>query len=768
MKKLLKFLIYLVVGVIGLLVLTVVALKFFIDPNDYREQIAAQASKSAGREITIDGDLSLSVFPWLGIELGRVTIGNPPGFSGEFASINNAGAAVKLLPLIGKNIEIDRILLDGLNATLKVNTDGTNNWSDLGNSSAPDTADTAGVRSLSIATIDISNGALTMDNAQSGQRLEVSDFNLSARGISSGKPFSIDGGLLLAMPNTASRYQLAMAGEVLFNQATGQLNLEDTQLTIVDQSADPLPSLKLSLNGEFNSQTEVLNLPELTLTVDDLNLAGNITGRKVLSDAELIGAFELAPFNPGSVATAFGAELPALADSDVMQRFSGHLQLTATPQRIQISELQASLDDSTLAGDFSITLGDRPDYRFALNIDQINLDRYMPRPVVTTGTTTTSDTTVGGIPVETFRAIDANGSFSVGSITVNKLNARNISIQMQADRNGWRFDPLTADFYEGRFNGSIAIDATGDSPVLRADDNLNQVVAQAMLSDMLGTEFLDGLALLDTNLNADLNRPTETLTGEVSFDIRDGAIKGINVAELLRKGFSVANNLSAGAAASEEFLQGGGQTDFASLSGRFVADNGIIRNNDLRLLSPLLRVQGEGMLDLPNNTIDYRITAALVQSLQGQGGAGLEQLTGKQIPIHITGTLDAPAYSVDPRAILQILAGERVQQQKDQLLERIGEKLGGDDSAATGLLDNVLSNALGSKTREENQASTENADSTDDSSSDQQTANPAEQTSADEPSVEEQIGGALLNSLFNRPKQDDAETTDDDEEDGNL
>jgi len=753
MKKLLKLVSYIVLGVIGLLVLTAVALKFIIDPNDYREQISAQASKAAGREINIEGDLSLSVFPWLGIELGRVTVGNPAGFSGQFASIDNAGAALKLLPLLGKNIEINRILLDGLQANLQVNSNGVDNWSGLGQSTAVENeteTTSSGVNSLSIAAIDISNGSVSLNNAQSGQHIEISDFNLNAQGIASAKPFSISSQLQISIPAEDIQSQLSANGDILFNQATGQVDMQQMQLSIVDQSAQALPALNFTFSGDLNTQTELLNLPELELSIDDINLTGQVNGRNVMTAAELNGQFQLAEFSPKSVAEAFGASLPALSDDQVMQRFSGELQLAITPELIQISELQAKLDDSTLNGDFSIALGDRPNYRFDLNVDQINLDRYLPA-----SSTTTVDTndTVSQIPVETFRSIDANGNFTLGSVVINNLNARNISVQMQADHNGWRFAPLSADFYEGRFNGSIAIDATGNSPVLRADDNLNQVVAQAMLADMLGTDVLDGLALFDADINADLNQPIETLTGEVSFDISDGSIEGVDIADLLRKGFNLANNLGSGLAASEEFLQGGGKTDFASLSGRFIANNGVIRNNDLQLLSPLLRVVGEGVVDLPNDNIDYRVTAELIQILQGEEQQTPENATGKKIPIHITGSLTDPKYSVDPRAILQILAGERLQQQKDQLLDKVGERLGGKDGVASGLLDNVLNNALGTKSNEQDQG-------TDNSDGDGGT----DATEQDKPSVEEQVGGALLNGLFNRRKRDDDSDQDSDDD----
>lgn len=771
MKKLFKLLIYIITGIIGLLILAVVALKFFIDPNDYKAEISAQASKAAGREINIDGDLSMSLYPWLGIELGEITIGNPPGFSGDFASVENAGAAVKLLPLLSKDIQINRILLDGLSADLQVNTTGANNWSSFGQQTEPEitsSSESASVRSLSIAAIDISNSAFNLTNAQTDQHLQVSNFNLAASGIASGKPFAIDGGLLLAMPKESKSYQLAVDGDVLFDQSSGQLNLDNMQLSVVDQSAEPLPPIELMLTGELNSQSGMLNLPEMTLDVDDLSLKGDISGRNVLEAPELNGTLMLREFNPKSVAAAFGTELPQLNDDDAMESFSGLLQIAITPQRIQVSELRATLDDTTLSGTVSMTRSARPAYQFDMNVDQINLDRYLPKSTTNASTNSSgspeAETGVSAIPVETFRSIDASGNFSIGSVTINNLDASNIAVQMQANRNGWQFNPLSADFYDGRFSGGIFIDASGDSPILRTDDNLNNVLAQAMLSDMLGTEFLNGLALFDADLSADINQPAETLTGEVSFDIRDGAINGINIAELLRKGFNLANNLNLASAANinDEFLQGGGQTDFASLSGRFIADNGVIRNNDLRLLSPLLRVQGEGIVDLANNRIDYQVTAALVKTLQGQGGANLEELTGKQIPISITGTLQDPKYSVDPRAIVQILAGQRVQEQKDKLLEKIGDRLGGDDNPAAGILDNVLSDALGTKTRQQSDASTQ--DNADEAADSDQTSDNEEKN---QPSVEEEIGGALLNSLFNRRKQDqqpaDSEESDDGE-----
>lgn len=750
MKRLLKFIAYIALSIVVLLVVAVIALKFFIDPNDYREQISEQASNAIGRDISIDGDLSLTFYPWLGIQIGQVNIGNAEGFEGPFAGVSDAGAAVELLPLIlQRDIRVNRVLLDGLTANLQVNSNGQNNWTGIGKSDATQPADTtdsgaSSIQSINVAAVEITNGKINYDDKQSGQRIEISNANLTASDIASGQLFNLDGGLLLGLPTQSASYQIDVDGAVRFDLDSGQLDFDAMTVSVEDQAAQPLPEVLLALTGGLNSQTESLNLSSLMLSADDLTVNGTLTGQQVLSNATINGQFALEPFNPSSVAAAFHQPLPELSDASVLQSFQGQLNLTMTPQQIQVQQLSASLDDTTLSGDLSMQLGDRPRYQFDLEVDSINLDRYLPKADEQAAQAEPTNT-VSNIPVETFRSIDANGSFRVGSVIVNNLHADNIVVEFDANRNGWRFNPLSADFYDGSFAGTVSIDARGDSPILSTDDNISQVVTQAMLADMLGTDFVAGLALFDANISADINQPTTSLNGDVSFDIRDGAIKGVNIAQLLRQGFSIANSLTGGATASEEFLEGGGQTDFASLSGHFVANNGVIRNDDLNLLSPLLRLQGNGMVDLPNNRIDYTVTAALVQTLQGQGGDDLTNLVGKQIPIRITGTLEQPKYSVDPRAIVQILAGERVQKLKDSLLDKVGERLGGDGNSATGLLDGVLNNALGTKPQEgesESEATAEDEDNT---------------------SSTEEIGGALINSLFGRKNRQD----DDDEDDDN-
>ena len=100
MGRLLKFFVWLVAGVVGVAVIAAVSLVLFFDPNDFRDRISAAVKESTGRDLVV-GEINLSVFPWLAVEVGRTELGNAEGFdSAEFLSFEAASLSVKIMPLI--------------------------------------------------------------------------------------------------------------------------------------------------------------------------------------------------------------------------------------------------------------------------------------------------------------------------------------------------------------------------------------------------------------------------------------------------------------------------------------------------------------------------------------------------------------------------------------------------------------------------------------------------------------------------------------------
>ena len=128
MGKFLKIVLGLVALAAALVIVLAVVLPFIIDPNDFKNQIAAAVQENTGRTLSIDGNIGLSVFPWLGLEIGQARLSNAQGFGEQpMASIEKVEVRVKLLPLLHKQLETDTIKLSGLSLRLGKDASGRSN-----------------------------------------------------------------------------------------------------------------------------------------------------------------------------------------------------------------------------------------------------------------------------------------------------------------------------------------------------------------------------------------------------------------------------------------------------------------------------------------------------------------------------------------------------------------------------------------------------------------------------------------------------------------
>ena len=116
MARLLKIFFVLLAALAGIVIIAAVSLFLFFDPNDFRDQISASVKEQTGRDFTIEGDLSLTLFPWLAVEVGHTELGNAEGFSEEqFLSFENASLSVRMMPLIfQQQVKVGTASLDGL------------------------------------------------------------------------------------------------------------------------------------------------------------------------------------------------------------------------------------------------------------------------------------------------------------------------------------------------------------------------------------------------------------------------------------------------------------------------------------------------------------------------------------------------------------------------------------------------------------------------------------------------------------------------------
>ena len=174
MNALLRSLLIIVAAIVGIVTFASVALYLFFDPNDYREEISAGVKEATGRDLTIEGDLSLSIFPWLAIEVGQTELGNAEGFSDQpFMRFADASLSVRMLPLIlSQEATVGTASIEGLVVNLEVAADGSTNWDDLSSAEEIDPFDAPEIDAeptkVDFGSIEVSDANISYTDAQTG------------------------------------------------------------------------------------------------------------------------------------------------------------------------------------------------------------------------------------------------------------------------------------------------------------------------------------------------------------------------------------------------------------------------------------------------------------------------------------------------------------------------------------------------------------------------------------------------------------------------
>ncbi len=654
MKKLIKIIGIIVVAVFALVIAAAVAVTLFFDPNDYKDDITAMVKEKTGRELQLDGKLSLSFFPWIGLEVGKAELGNAPGFGKKpFASVQEVGVKVKLLPLLHKQVVMDTVILKGLRLNLERNQAGRGNWEGLGGkpgaAPAAKTAPAAkgeaagGMVELHIEGVRVSDAHISWDDAQSGQHLALENFNLStgALGAATAVPVDMD-----------------------FDLITGK---------------DARPRrLEMSAKVALDAEKQTLNVQDLDFKFAGLELTGDVSGSGLEKAPTFKGKIKLAEFVPRRLMQELQIEPPVTNDATVLGKASLETAFTATTHSAELTGLVARLDDTTLSGNVGISNFATQAVNFKLNVDDIDIDRYLPPPAkkgegapAKAETAKPADKNAQLIPVELLRKLNLNGSLKIAKLKAFNLRSEDVDLKLVAQHGNVRLHPATAKLYGGSYDGDVRIDARGKPAIVSMDEKLHGVQAEPLFKDLAGWDWISGNANLTAQLTgngATMDSIRRSLRGLVTFAFTDGSIKGVNIPYMIRKADAALHGQPAPPSEPEK-------TDFTELKGSATVKDGVVSNRDLVLSSPLLRVTGEGTADLVREQIDYLLKATIVATLKGQGGASLEKLKGVPIPVRIKGSFQKPGFSVDLAKVVTEQQKQRVEKKVEKVKEKAREEL---------------------------------------------------------------------------------------------
>ncbi len=466
--------------IVGCLVVVIIAalvlIPMFVDVAKYKPILESKVTAATGRPFSVGDDLSLSLFPWAGVSFSDLRLGNPAGFSEkEFVTVKSFEVRVKLLPLLSKDVQIKRFVLNEPHIVLVKNKKGFENWaqpkSAAKDAAAEKTAPTESapgglgipLSALTAENISITNGSAIWIDHTTDTRKEITDIGLTLKDVSLNRPVKLT-----------------------FSAQLDQkpISLEGTVGPVGAGLKEGKIALDLSLKA----------LKQLAL-----NLKGNLENPAISPGVDL--DIELAEFSPRMLMSELGLEFPvATTDPTAISRLAFKAHIKADAKKLSLTNGDMELDQSKLKFSAAASEFSRPNLKFDIALDQINLDRYMPPKSEEPAKEKTSASTE---PVKKktdyapLRRLILDGSLKIAQFTINNAKIEDAVLQIKAKDGVFNLDPVKLRMYQGNAAGKVVLNVAQDTPRSSINLRLKNIQVGPLLQDVLEKDFLVGATNAD-------------------------------------------------------------------------------------------------------------------------------------------------------------------------------------------------------------------------------------------------------------------------------
>jgi AsmA protein len=626
MSKTIKWIIIIASGLVLLFLLAIIIVPLAIDVEKYKPRIEAQVSKATGRPFKLGGELKPSLFPWVGVSLADLHLGNPPGFEEkDFVFVDAFEVRVKFFPLLSRNVEIKRFVMKGPKIVLERRKDGRGNWEGLGQTktekttkkSQPpeetsETSDGLPIETLAVEECRIADGKILWVDHTTETRKEVKDINLALTDVSLDKPIKVDFRAIL------DERPFALSGSV------GPVGTDPGKNTVsLDLVAELMETITMKLKGRIVNPA---GSPQMHLAMD----IASFSPRQLLKNMQ-----QPLPFEP--------------ADSNVLNRVALSFTASGNPQNMALSDGKLTLDDSQMAFSALAKEFEKPHVEFDVTLDRIDLDRYLPAPTKEekpfAEKEVMSKEEAKKTNYEPLRRLVLSGEIKAGELKVKKVDMQNLALKTTAKNGVIRLDPLSLDLYKGRMAVNGKVDVRQDTPQTDMNLELQGTQVGPLIEDFLEKEIIEGTLKANVALQLKGDEPEtirRTLNGKGRLDFTDGAIVGVDLANMVR-------NIKAKLTLTEKPSEKP-RTDFSELVMPFSITDGLSKTDGTMLNSPLLRLLATGTADLVKETLDMRVVPKFVGTLVGQGDT--KQRSGLMVPVKITGSFTQPKFQPDLQGLI--------------------------------------------------------------------------------------------------------------------
>ncbi len=453
----------------------------------------------------------------------------------------------------------------------------------------------------------------------------------------------------------------------------------------------------------------IVNLDDQTLHMEQLAIEGpaNIRAIGALKTHDLLtkpittGHIAVSRFDFKTLLIALGQTIPANRDAKICSGAEAEFDFLAHSQEVKLSNLSVGFDDSHLNGHLSWQ-PKGPVLLFDATVDTLVLDHYLPVlvgnqpevkvsalgepeaaksahseevvPPVVKGEVVTPQV-VAKLPLSWLTPeLSIDGQLKIGKLTAAKGHFTDLRGVMRVKQGYLQIKPLSMALYGGHLDAVAALDVQpGKPPIMRLQPTFTGVQVGSILQEMAAIKGVSGQGDVMLNLEAtgdDVAVMTKNLQGTLKLAVNNGEIPGLDAVKTIRKAYSVFKRVRLPEQDTDS-------TAFSALTATAVINNGVLDNQDLLLISPILKMSGAGQVDFVNRHVDYLFKADVESALNGVV-ADAQKYQGLVLPMRLRSSFDSMKKLDVGSLNFSQLATEALRQ---RVIEKVGDKVGEADKA---------------------------------------------------------------------------------------
>ncbi|ELB2924337.1 AsmA family protein [Vibrio alginolyticus] len=692
-----KLLLILAIPIVVILV-AILALTIFVNPNQFKPLIVEQAQKQTGLELVIEGDISWQFFPSIGFELGHTELRNPQGFSKpNLFKVDTVGVDISVMPLFSQQLEIGNVTLDGAEFYIETKKDGSKNIDALTkaqtqqaeqeNNAAPtqngETQTSGSDWSINFAGVTVSNGSLEMQDKQAGSYTKLYDISLNLSEFAFDNWTTADFGVKGEMNDQ----KFTAKGQADFKLEKGLANYALKNINFDATYSDPANKIESATIGLDTFEFDKVNNLTYAIKGDaggmklDMQGAGQLSVDKAISKVQL---------DKLTLKSTFEGD--ALPQSPMKVDMVSDLSFDLTKNHLSFVLEKLTANAIALDGKADVALGDIPKVRFALHSPNIDLDEFLgldKQAAEGNKPASGGESAPAGPEVEpdlsALKTLDVKGDITIDKFKAANAKMEAVKTSFTVNRGVFELTSFSSKLYQGSISATAKLDARQSPATYSVKKSIKGVKVQPLLIDVAENDKLEGTGNIDVNVTGKSLTPTgikKNLSGTVVINFADGAVNGINVAQLIRENYAKFKGQKV------EGTNVAKKTDFSAMTATLKLNKGVVSTDNMQAQSPLLRVRGKGTANYINETVDFTISTSVVGSLEGQGGKDIDELKDITIPINVSGKWADPKFKL----VFDDVLKQKAQKEIDRGVEKLTDKIKDEKTkdAVDGLLKNLF------------------------------------------------------------------------------